>query len=415
MPWSPLSAGAGRNISAALIVVIFSDKVQDQQIISRMERDKMATRLGDLLLQHGLVNTAQLDEALKYQVIFGGKLGTNLIEMGIVEEDEIARVLSQQFHVPTPTAEEVMNVEPQVLALLPRELVEQHSVIPLKLEGRRLTLLMPDPGNFNLIDDLAFRTGLIIKPVVAAEVRLIIALEKHYNIGRDRRYIHVTKKLATKRPAPPTVPVETVTPPTLPLPVTSAPPVLPLKEDRELSPADVGITEELAEIAPLEEILDSETLSLYLADARDRDDVLDSIAAYLSHEYARVALFLVRGNAAHGWKARVDGQDLPEFKLAQFPLDEPSILKTVAETSSFLLGPIPRTPFNSMFLQEIGGRVPQTALLVPLLMMGRVVGIIYVDGKGEELAEKLFELQKITLKAAMAFEILVLKNKIISM
>ncbi len=376
----------------------------------------MATRLGDLLLQKGLVNTAQLDEALKYQVIFGGKLGTNLIEMGILEEDEIARVLSQQFHVPTPTVEEVMNVEPQVLALLPRELVEQHSVIPLKLEGRRLTLLMPDPSNFNLIDDLAFRTGLIIKPVVAAEVRLIIALEKHYNIGRDRRYIHVTKKLATKRPAPPAVPVEAVTPPTLTPAVTAAPQVIsPKDDDLDLALPDVDSSEDLVEIAPLEEILDSETLSLYLADARDRDDVLDSIASYLSHEYARVALFLVRGNAAHGWKASVDGQDLPEFKLAQFPLDEPSILKTVTETSSFLLGPIPRTPFNSMFLQEIGGRVPQTALLVPLLMMGRVVGIIYVDGKGEELAEKLFELQKITLKAAMAFEILVLKNKIVSM
>ncbi len=376
----------------------------------------MATRLGDLLLQQGLVNTAQLDEALKYQVIFGGKLGTNLIEMGILEEDEIARALSQQFHVPTPTVEEVMNVEPQVLALLPRELVEQHSVIPLKLEGRRLTLLMPDPSNFKLVDDLAFRTGLIIKPVVAAEVRLIIALERHYNIGRDRRYIHVTKKLATKRPPPPAVPVEAVTPPTLTPAVTAAPQVISLKaDDLDLALPDVDSSEDLVEIAPLEEILDSETLSLYLADARDRDDVLDSIAAYLSHEYARVALLLVRGNAAHGWKARIGGQDLPEFKLAQFPLDEPSILKTVTETSSFLLGPIPRTPFNSMFLQEIGGRVPQTALLVPLLMMGRVVGIIYVDGKGEELAEKLFELQKITLKAAMAFEILVLKNKIVSM
>ena len=376
----------------------------------------MATRLGDLLLKQGLVNTAQLDEALKYQVIFGGKLGTNLIEMGIVEEDEIARILSQQFQVPTPTAEEVMNVEPQVLALLPRALVEQHSVIPLKLEGRRLTLLMPDPSNYKLIDDLAFRTGLIIKPVVAAEVRLIIALERHYNIGRDRRYIHVTKKLATKRPAPPTIPAEAVTSPTLTPPVTAAPQVISLKEDDlDFSLTEVDSSEDLVEIAPLEEIHDSETLSLYLADARDRDDVLDSIAAYLSHQYARVALFLVRGNAAHGWKASIDGQDLPEFKLAQFPLDEPSILKTVVETSSFLLGPIPRTPFNSMFLQEVGGRVPQTALLVPLLMMGRVVGIIYVDGKGEELAEKLFELQKITLKAAMAFEILVLKNKIVSM
>jgi hypothetical protein len=203
-----------------------------------------------------------------------------------------------------------------------------------------------------------------------------------------------------------------VTPPPLAPPVEAAAQVVP---PPELAPADPGEHEELAEIAPLEEILDSETLALYLADARDRDDVLDSIASYLSHEYARVALFLVRGNVAQGWKASVDQEDLPAFKEAQFPLDEPSILKTVAETSSFLLGPIPRTPFNSMFLQEIGGRVPQTALLVPLLMMGRVVGIIYVDGKGEKLAEKLFELQKITIKAAMAFEILVLKNKIVSM
>jgi len=305
-----------------------------------------------------------------------------------------------------------MNVEPQVLALLPRDLIEQHGILPLKVENRRLTLLMTDPSNFNLIDDLAFRTGMIIKPVVAAEVRLVLALEKHYNISRDRRYIHVTKKLATKRPAPPPAPAPESAPlPTAPLAAESQRP----RDDLEFSLADPAATEELAEIDPLEEILDCETLALYLADARDRDDVLDSIASYLAHEYARVALFLVRGNAAHGWKASIDGQELPEFKQAQFPLDEPSILKTVVETSSFLLGPIPRTPFNSMFLQEIGGRVPQTALLVPLLMMGRVVGIIYVDGQGEELAEKLFELQKITIKAAMAFEILVLKNKIVSM
>lgn len=370
----------------------------------------MATRLGDLLLQQGLVSTAQLDEALKYQVIFGGKLGTNLLEMGILEEDELARALSQQFRVPTISGEEVMNVEPQVLALLPRELIEEHGVLPLKLEGRRLTLLMLDPSNFKLIDDISFRTGLIIRPVVAAEVRLVLALEKHYNISRDRRYIHVTKKIATKRPAPAPAP-----PPPLPEAATSPQPEARPQHDLEFSLDDLDASEELAEIAPLEEILDSETLALYLADARDRDDVLDSIASYLSHEYARVALFLVRGNIAQGWKASVDQQDLPAFKEAQFPLDEPSILKTVVETSSFLLGPIPRTPFNSMFLQEIGGRVPQTALLVPLLMMGRVVGIIYVDGTGEELTEKLFELQKITIKAAMAFEILVLKNKIVSM
>lgn len=376
----------------------------------------MATRLGNLLLQKKLVTTAQLDEALKYQVIFGGKLGTNLIEMGTLEEDDIAQALSQQFCVPTISTDEIMSIEPQVLALLPHELIEKHSVIPLKREGQRLTLLMADPSDFKLIDDLSFRSGLIIKPVVAAEIRIVLALEKHYNIGRERRYIHVAKKLAAKRPTPTPPAAKTATPFPAAPPGVASPQVDSLQgNDLQFSLADPAAEEELAEIAPLEEILDSATLALYLADARDRDDVLDSIASYLSHQYPRVALLLVRGNLAHGWKASAEQQDLPDFKLAQFPLDEPSILKTVTETSSFLLGPIPRTPFNSMFLQELGGRVPQTALLVPLLMMGRVVGIIYVDGQGEELAEKLFDLQKVTLKAAMAFEILVLKNKIVSL
>jgi hypothetical protein len=63
----------------------------------------------------------------------------------------------------------------------------------------------------------------------------------------------------------------------------------------------------------------------------------------------------------------------------------------------------------------MGGTLPDAALMVPLLMMGRVVGILYVDGKGINLGERLFDLQKLTSKAAMAFEILVLKNKILMM
>ena len=112
----------------------------------------------------------------------------------------------------------------------------------------------------------------------------------------------------------------------------------------------------------------------------------------------------MRGNLALGWKCSRAGEVTAGFDQLQIPLDEPSVLKTVAEGKSFYLGPIPRSPFNSMMLQEMGGALPDTALLVPLLMMGRVVGILYVDGKGIDLGERLFDLQKLTAKAAMAFE-----------
>jgi len=384
----------------------------------------MATRLGDLLLQEGLINGAQLDEALKCQVIFGGKLGTNLIEMGLLEEEEVAGALSRQFGVPQVTIDEIMEVPAQTLALVPREIVEKYGVVPLKLDGRRLTLLMADPSDLKALDEISFRTGFIIKPAVAAEIRVVHALEKHFGIERDRRYIHVTKKIVPRRkPAAEAKPVPAPEPPPPPAP-PPAPSAADLALDqlaeelRQQAEPVLDLVEEVEaveEIEPLEEICDNETVSLYLAEAHDRDDVLDSLAAYLSHEFPRCALFLVRGEIAHGWKASIDHQLLPHFDQAQIPLTETSVLKTVAETRAFFLGPIPRAPFNSMFLQEIGGRVPETALLVPLLMMGRVIGIIYVDGQGEELSERLFELQKLTAKAAMAFEILVLKNKILSM
>ena len=78
--------------------------------------------------------------------------------------------------------------------------------------------------------------------------------------------------------------------------------------------------------------------------------------------------------------------------------------------------PIPVTSQDNIRLVEaIGGTAPNTALLVPVIVMSRVITVIYVDDKGGELAEKLPELQKLAAKMAMAFEILILKNKIIMM
>ncbi|MEJ2699945.1 MAG: hypothetical protein P8Z70_09845, partial [Desulfuromonadales bacterium] len=163
-----------------------------------------------------------------------------------------------------------------------------------------------------------------------------------------------------------------------------------------------------------EESLTLESVFRRLTEARDRDDIADVITGYLGQEFPRGALFLVRGNAAMGWKAITGGRPVPEFDVLEIPLEEPSALKTVTENKSFYLGPLSRTPFNSMMLQAFGGNVPDAALLVPMIMMGRVVGILYVDGKNLNLGENLPVLQNLTTKASMAFVILVLKTKILA-
>jgi hypothetical protein len=395
----------------------------------------MTIRIGDLLLHQGLITQAELEEALKYQVIFGGKLGTNLIEMGVLEEEDITRALSKKFKVPAVDREQIMHVPPEAIAVIPAKLAGKYRVVPLWLEGRRLTLAMADPADLKAVDEIAFRTGLIIRPQVVAEVRLVLALEKYYGIERDWRYINCAKKVKAREKklalTPPAVAFDLLQEETWefsqPKPesldggetvLAGLPQALRASGEEELldlEEADVheeGPDEEAAGIiVPLSE----ESAAELLVEAQDRNEILAAVLGSLSRDFPRCAIFLVRGELAMGWKCTLGRRATPGFDLLQVPLGEPSVLKTVAEGKSYYLGPIPRSPFNSMILQEMGGTVPTAALLVPLLMMGRVVGILYADGEGVNLGERLPGLQKLTVKAAMAFEILVLKNKILSL
>jgi len=388
----------------------------------------MALKLGDLLLKEGVITQAELEEALKYQVIFGGKLGTNLIEMGALEEEDITRALSRKFGLPVTDTDQIMKVPPEVIKLIPHEIAERYRVVPLGLEGRRLTLAMTDPTDLKGLDEIAFRTGFIIRPTVVAEVRMVHALEKYYVIERERRYIHASKKIEVKKkrtpppePNPREEPANAASQPQAEPEgdwfceiETAAPPNEPEEAEELIELEEADIHEE-AEETPALETMGDEAAAERLVEALDRDDIFDVVLGTLAREFPRCAIFLVRGETALGWKCAVDREESPGFDQLQIPMNEPSVLKTVAETKSYYLGPIPRAPFNSMMLQEMGGTLPDAALMVPLMMMGRVVGILYADGKGINLGERLFDLQKLTTKAAMAFEILVLKNKILTL
>jgi hypothetical protein len=187
-----------------------------------------------------------------------------------------------------------------------------------------------------------------------------------------------------------------------------------------LSPLHVEAPEELEEAEMVEEPGAEDTLHSIervfrsLAEAEDREDIAEIVVSYLGQEFFRGALFLVRGDTALGWRGVVNRTTIEAFEQVQIPLDEPSVLKTVAESKSFYLGPLARTPFNSMILQALGGRVPDTAMVVPLLMMGRVVGILYVDGAPGNQGDRLYDLQRLTARMAMAFDILILKSKILT-
>src|ERR687890_483054 len=139
----------------------------------------MAVRIGELLLKEKRITPAQLQEALNYQKSNGGKLGFNLVKLGLVKDEEITALLSKQYGVPSINLTQ-FEIYPGVIKLIPSETAHKYQIVPLSRSGATLTIAMTDPTNVFAMDDIKFMTGYNVEPVVASEVAVIDAIQKYY-------------------------------------------------------------------------------------------------------------------------------------------------------------------------------------------------------------------------------------------
>jgi type IV pilus assembly protein PilB len=144
----------------------------------------MSAKLGEILVRENLLSAQQLRDALDYQRNHGGRLGFNLVKMGLVSDDMITAVLSRQYGVPSVNLE-LFDIESSVIRLIPQEVAQKYSVLPLSRVGASLTLAMVDPTNVFAMDDIKFMTGLNIEPVVVSEASVQEAIAKYYGSSRE--------------------------------------------------------------------------------------------------------------------------------------------------------------------------------------------------------------------------------------
>src|SRR3982751_368765 len=144
----------------------------------------MSAKLGEILVRENLISPQNLREALDYQRENGGRLGFNLVKLGLVSDDMITAVLSRQYGIPSVNLD-LFNIDDAVLRLIPQEVAQKYSVLPLSRVGATLTLAMVDPTNVFAMDDIKFMTGLNVEPVVVAEASIQHAISKYYSSSRE--------------------------------------------------------------------------------------------------------------------------------------------------------------------------------------------------------------------------------------
>ena len=142
-------------------------------------------RLGDLLLEAGLIDADQLQSAITHQKIAKGRLGSNLVALGFITEDTLMTFLGQQMHVAQMDVRH-LDLPTDLLKRIPKRMAEQYLVLPVATkEPKTLVLAMADPMDLNAVDSARFATGLHIETVVAAYSAIKSAIAEQYRKIND--------------------------------------------------------------------------------------------------------------------------------------------------------------------------------------------------------------------------------------
>ncbi|MGA2001407.1 MAG: type IV-A pilus assembly ATPase PilB [Terriglobales bacterium] len=144
----------------------------------------MSQRLGDLLVKEKVITLEQLDQALKVQKESGTRLGSILVKLGYLSDEDVTNFLSRQYGVPAINLA-YFEIDPTVVKLIPYETAKRYQILPLSRVGASLTIAMVDPTNVFAMDDIKFMTGFNIEPVVASESSILEGIEKAYGATHE--------------------------------------------------------------------------------------------------------------------------------------------------------------------------------------------------------------------------------------
>jgi type IV pilus assembly protein PilB len=138
-------------------------------------------KIGELLVNEGLLSSDRLEEALTLQKAKKKRLGKVLCELGFVTDHQIAAALSKQLAIPVINLKNI-KVDDSVIAIITQQDAEKYMVLPLCQEDKKLTIAMSDPLDYNAIEELRFKTGFNINPLIATEQDIVGGIEKYYRV-----------------------------------------------------------------------------------------------------------------------------------------------------------------------------------------------------------------------------------------
>jgi hypothetical protein len=366
------------------------------------------TRLGEILLRKGAVSADGLRSALEACRRHGGRLGTWLVRLGLVNEGALLEALAEQTGCPPAPTLVLATVPAEVRGLLQSAFAKRNMVVPFARQGRTLSVAMLHPNDLVTIDEIASLTGLAVRAHVATEAAIGAALAiPSGQPGEEGSAPPPGPPVATVREWRQFWRLESSSSELFRALDTAARPPLAAAGATFPLLAPVVASAEAPRPAGIDALVES------LAAVRQRDQVATIVLDALRASAARVALFSLHVGKVMGW-AVVGGNSIDEdFHTLMLPLDRPSVFLNLTHGVDLHIGAIGGGEGNRLLIDALGPPTPVDAVIAPVPVRGKPVAFLWLDNGERTVTNAPVDVvRRVARAAGLALEILVLQQKI---
>ena len=325
-------------------------------------------KLGTLLLRNAAIGLTQLEGALRNQVLYGGRLGTNLVELGFIDLELLSTYLSEMTGFPIASPSVLDEADKRLLEKLGVDDAHRLRVIPLREQDGKITVAMVDPTDADAIEQLGVLFGRPITPCVVPELRALYYLEKLFGLPRRARFIRTGQLTAQGEPEKPDERRRQQ-----PAAGLAMPPRFTL-EPRKRRASAAPLLESVPPIITYGAACEA------IDTATTRDQIADAFVGYAVGRTDALVVFLIRDGNALGWRGYAARPLKTPIEELSLPLGGTSALQDTHDSGHVFVGPPPdgaQPVEKALWTALAASPEPVQVVVVPILVKQRPVNLVY--------------------------------------